>query len=583
MRAGARRNVSLASLAVIFAFAVLVQASTGAPAATTEVAPNQTNMVDCNGLSPIYNSVKVNMKSLCADPFTRQDYGSGRFYDNGKYIGHDEPSVKFVSSAKGSGNHMTYLMQLAVDPTSAPTADGSVTKYGELSIAPWFGLPMCDPKSYPQQPCTPDSDSNTGMGSKQDAGSAFMELQFYPPGFGPFKDAFSCDQTKYCAALTIDSLSCSFNFKFCNNNCIEPVNFAYLQTDGVPAGPPSPQLANDATFAPNANTLKMNPGDKVQATLQDTPAGFKTTVTDLTTGQSGFIVASKANGFMNTNPRTCGGTPFAFHPEYDTAAPQNQVPWAALEGGVLMQQEIGHGESCASVSNQLGLPFDPQTFWTCNGGTEGSTPGEGPCDFSTGVCQNPTTEGGGACPAGAGLCEFSDAICAPAGARTVVVNGVNTTWNWAVPLCQQDFTQNGDLDFGGNSYIADWPNGSTNFPTPFRYAGPFDAQGNPYPNIQFETDLAASENDCNVVTGAGCTAPPHGAAFYPFWTIGNQAGFAGAKACLWNFGNTISGVTTNNFGAAAEYGTPDAARFAGTIITAVIPNPQLGGCGHQRD
>ena len=39
--------------------------------------------------------------------------------------------------------------------------------------------------------------------------------------------------------MTIDSLACSFNFKFCNNNCIEPVNFAYLQTDGVPAGPPS--------------------------------------------------------------------------------------------------------------------------------------------------------------------------------------------------------------------------------------------------------------------------------------------------------------------------------------------------------
>lgn len=571
----ARLASSLASVALV-GTTVFFQA-TGAPAAM-EVAPNPTSMVDCNGLSPVYQPVKINMKSLCTDPFTRSDYGSGRFYDNGKYIGHDEPSVKFVSSRPGSGNHMSYLMQLAVDPSTAPTPDGSVTKYAELSIAPWFGLPICDPKSYPQQPCTPDSDSNTGLGAKTDAGSAFMELQFYPPGFGPFKDAFSCDQTQYCAALTIDSLACSFNFKFCNNNCIEPVNFAYLQTDGVPAGPPSPQLANDATFAPNAKTLKMNPGDSVEATLQDTTAGFKTTVTDLTTGQSGFMVASEANGFMNTNPRTCGGTPFAFHPEYDTARQQNQVPWAALEGGVLMQQEIGHFESCSSVANQLGLSFDKQTFWTCVGGLEGSSPGEGPCNFTTGVCTNPTTEGGGPCPAGGGLCEFSDAICAPAGSRTVVVNGVNTTWNWAVPACEQDFTQNGDLDFEGNDYIPDWPNGSSDFPTPFKYAGPFDASGHSYPSVQFETDVAASEIACNTLTGDRCTAPPIGSAFYPFWTIGVQPSIDGSGSlCQWNFGNTIKHVTTNSFGGAAEYGTPNTSRFAGTIITEVMPNPQLSG------
>jgi hypothetical protein len=160
------------------------------------------------------------------------------------------------------------------------------------------------------------------------------------------------------------------------------------------------------------------------------------------------------------------------------------------------------------------------------------------------------------------------------------VNGVNTTWNWAVAACEQDFTQNGDLDFDGNDYIADWPDGSTNFPTPFKYAGPFDAQGNAYPNIQFETDLAASENDCNTLTGAGCTAPPHGSAFYPFWTIGVQPSIAGgANTCEWNFGNTINQVTTDNFGGTAEYGTPNTAQFAGTIISAVIPNPQLNaGC-----
>jgi len=39
-----------------------------------------------------------------------------RFTDNGHYIGHDEPSVKFISHAAGSGNTMTYFMKLPRDP-----------------------------------------------------------------------------------------------------------------------------------------------------------------------------------------------------------------------------------------------------------------------------------------------------------------------------------------------------------------------------------------------------------------------------------------------------------------------------------
>ena len=39
-------------------------------------------------------------------------------------------------------------------------------------------------------------------------GNAFMELQFYPPGFAPFDDSISCDNTHWCSALTIDSVEC---------------------------------------------------------------------------------------------------------------------------------------------------------------------------------------------------------------------------------------------------------------------------------------------------------------------------------------------------------------------------------------
>ena len=38
-------------------------------------------------------------------------------------------------------------------------------------------------------------------------GNAFMEVQFYSPGYVPQFDGFGCSATQYCATLTIDSLS----------------------------------------------------------------------------------------------------------------------------------------------------------------------------------------------------------------------------------------------------------------------------------------------------------------------------------------------------------------------------------------
>src|SRR6202044_3845363 len=162
--------------------------------------------------------------------------------------------------------------------------------YAELSPAPWFGLPICDPNSYPQNPCKPDSDSNSGaINDPNAAGSAFLEVQLYPPGYQPFVDSPSCDARHWCAALTIDSLESEFNFANLNAACEEPTNFAFLQKNGVPAGPPSPQLADLASETPNGQTLLMNPGDVLRVSITDPAAGFTTRVTDLTTGQSGVM------------------------------------------------------------------------------------------------------------------------------------------------------------------------------------------------------------------------------------------------------------------------------------------------------
>src|SRR5262249_13803963 len=151
-----------------------------------------------------------------------------------------------------------------------------------------------------------------------------------------------------------------------------------------------------SSFLGNGRTLKMSPGDRLKVSISNVPdsgspdrGGLKVSVADLTTGQAGFMVASAANGFQNTSITRCSGTPFTFHAECSSAQPQKHLRWAALEGGVLMEQEIGHGETCSRVSNKIGVSetfgdgssySDPNVYQTCNGGSEGKkATGEGPC------------------------------------------------------------------------------------------------------------------------------------------------------------------------------------------------------------
>jgi hypothetical protein len=443
--------------------------------------------LDCNGYSNKSRNVKTNM--ICADPVQGNGY---RFYDNGYYIGHDEPSIQFFSTTPNSGNRMVWQVTLPqTDPT--PTQSGRSVATFELMPTFWLSLAVCDNKSYPQNPCVPDSDLNTGAGLPTDAGSAVMELQFYPPGYPPFSSHISCSATQWCAALNIDSLECTF-LGVCNRNCTEPVNFAFIQTNGVPPGPPAPGYQTGATFTPNANTLMMNPGDKLLILLEDTTNGLATIVIDLTTRQIGLMVASAANGFANTSLSTCQSAPFNFHPEYSTAKTSNKVPWAALKVNVNFAGEIGHFE--------LGLAGD-------------SDADDPPC-FS-----GPTI---------AGCLNFAKG-------GDLDFDGTSYVADWPDGSSSHP-----------NPILIGALNGKGVGPMSFVSGSGYT---NPYPTFQFETNVPFSEPGCNPLTGVGCAVPPPGAAFYPFYSqIGSGTG------CLWYLGNDISGQTTNDFGKDAEYGGP---------------------------
>jgi hypothetical protein len=287
--------------------------------------------------------------------------------------------------------------------------------------------------------------------------------------------------------LHINDLECNFTFAVCNPNCIEPTNFAFIQTNGVPAGPPSPQLADLSSFTPNGQTLLMNPGDTVQAHIFDADLGggqhaLETQLTDLTTGQSGFMIASAANGFMATSHVDCSGTPFNYEPEFSTASPQNAVSWAALQVNVATQFEIGHFTPCTNVSQPRVVNLGggvTDTIWnSCTGPYETTT-----------APDNSHNE------------EPSDSPCFPAGETDGGISPPNL-----VTGCVNSAVVNGDLDFDGTPYWPDWPNQTTpdSFPSTFPQQQPTSSRSHTPRFSSRQTRRPASQRASPPAPAARC-------------------------------------------------------------------------------
>jgi hypothetical protein len=455
--------------------------------------------LDCNGFSKIQQPLKAYLP--CTDFFSAA-WGGRRGYDNGHYIGHDEPSMGFYSTAHHSGNTFQWDVTLPVErPLPA-------IQSFETFITFWFSLALCDDNSFPNGTCIPDSDENT----PSQTGAAVLELQLYPPGF---VSAISCDDVHWCAALNIDSLEIT-SAGALNPNCTEPVNFAYIQTNGVPTGPPGPNTATNATFNPNAQTLLMNQGDRLRITIEDTPAGLLTRIDDLSTGQTGFMIASGANGFQNTDPNTCAGANYNFHPEYDTAKFGNFVPWAVLQGNVNFAMELGHFEP--------GLNGD--------GDSDDAPCFSGPGDLVPG-------------------CLGAD----------IDFDGPSYVFDWS----------NGSHDRATPVTIGSVAGHGVG---PLSRSDDDNAFDQPYPIMQFEGTVSDSEAGCQT-NGVGCVIPPTGAQFYPYYAL-EQYGYWGG--CAMVFGQ-FSGPRINTFGGDKEYGPSNLPWFFGQNSGGPRANPCIPQTG----
>jgi hypothetical protein len=460
----------------------------------------------------------------------------------GNYVGHDEPSTIFYSNQKGAGSNVRYQMKLPTDPSpNNPSTPGKSYQF-MLNGAFWFGMALCDTQSYPEQlsTCTPSSDTNIvdPAVSPKHPGTAFVEVQFYPPGwvswptFQQTIGAGSCDPVKWCAAVNIfQLLQNPVTGQLLNAACqgqvggIEPVNFAFITLNGKPHAAPNPLDSTVDTFTPHASTdLFMNSGDELSVAMRDSAHGLKVTINDKTTEQSGSMIASGANGFKQVNfaPASgCTATPYDFHPMYSTSSEQTRVIWAAHTYNIGFSSEIGHFQFCTGDT-----PVPSTTFGA-------------PCPAGNFEGDNEPTDGdeNAASPSGP--------ACFPASRSSLVQIAGCTDQN------------NG---FDGVDYQPVWPDGNTALhPTSVLFSSPTTGEEHEtqFSRVAFEADLPRIEaNTCNRSTGAGCTLIPTTddnapANFYPYFST--NSGGAEDHQCRWQFGGAIPG--SNLFGQNAQYGT----------------------------
>ena len=455
------------------------------------------------GISSAKSQACITGRVLCTEV---QDYYHAF---GGKYVGHDEPSVLYYSNVPGAGNSNSWQVTLPKDPP--PSVKPGRSWSFQLTPAFWFGMAMCDTQSYPQvtNTCAPDSDSNITP-LAQHPGTAFMELQFYPPGWVKQFAGASCDPKAWCAAMTIDSLSedpihGTMLNTACQNQILggtEYVNFAFITRSGTPIGPPNPLQFDPATSGnpTRPDVLFMQPGDRISVTLHDTAQGLQTVLVDLKNHQVGSMTASAANGFgqIQAAPTgtSCTEIPYNFHPMYSTSSPQTRVPWAAHSYNIAFDEEIGHFDHCTSVD----------TNGNCTG-LEGA-PGD-----------QEATDG-------------DDVGCFPAADSLLVqVSGCTGT---NVP------------GWDGTSYLPLWPDGNTNLhPTPALFSSPLTG---PFFNTNYSTAAVrvrhAEKRGSRVrrvrelqpdAPGTGCTIVPttddnQPATFYPFYSITSSHGSAAAAS-----------------------------------------------------
>jgi hypothetical protein len=299
---------------------------------------------------------------------------------------------------------------------------------------------------------------------------------------------------------------------------VELDNFAFVTLDGKPTGPPDPLRSTPASFTPDNDVLFMGQGDTVRVTVDDSQAGLRVALADLTSRQTGTMTASAANGFAQMvfapSPSTlCQSVPYTFHPMYSTSSIDTRATWTAFPYNIAYSDETGHFDYCSQVNTSSG---------NCTG-VEGA-------------------------PGDQEVADADDSLCfAPSQATADQIGGCTAS----------------NYGFDGTPYLNDWPDGQPNRPTPVMFTSPLTGPGFTINYRQTAlvaplpfNEQGAGNQPCNMYTRTGCTLIPvtddgQPAQFYPYFYTTRVDG------CSWGEGTSIPGLTVSDFGKQQQYGTYD--------------------------
>ena len=230
--------------------------------------------------------------SLCTD-----------VYDNpgDEYVGHDEPSVAVQVRRAGLRQRPHVHDHAAARArSSSRTNNGAGTTWNfQLRPTFWFGHdPVrqrvgarvhedCIARLRRERPRGPEPDKPDYIGKHP--GNAYMELQFYGPGYVPQFEGFGCTAHQYCAAMTIDSLASNQNTGR-QHERLRQLHPRRRGADQLGVHHPRRRLpgagqpAGQGTFtSPDLTALNpdykkdllMNPGDRSRSTCTTRRPGFR--------------------------------------------------------------------------------------------------------------------------------------------------------------------------------------------------------------------------------------------------------------------------------------------------------------------
>jgi len=201
--------------------------------------------------------------------------------------------------------------------------DGKVVPPTELSPGPSGSAPMTT-EVLPAEPLYADSARNSGRDQRSNGrrNQPSWSCSFYDAGIKALRGRRRSACEPSGAPRDYRKVESQFKLRQPQTRTARSPGTSRSCSARRSRRPPSRRKTNIHTLTPKRRDADHNPGDVAEVADSDPRLDFTTRVTDMTTHQSGFMVASRGLMASQTLISDCNGFPHTFHAEYSTARAQ---------------------------------------------------------------------------------------------------------------------------------------------------------------------------------------------------------------------------------------------------------------------